>query len=133
MRLYELGRRRLAMRLPDVRDSIMRESRSWQLELFEAYQLAVEFREVLRLDPSCQELFEEYEKTCLDLERDVERVMRETTDRARGKARRSNNPTILNEARRVHATRGCGRLRRNIYEMIMQAQGAVVRFMQHVF
>ena len=133
MRLYELGRRRLAMRLPDVRDSIMREDRSWQLELFEAYQLAVEFRDVLRLDPSCQELFEEYEKTCLDLERDVDRVMRETTNRACGKARQSDNPTILDEARRVHATRGCGRLRQSVFEMIMKAQGAVAGLVQHVF
>lgn len=44
----EAGRRRLAMRLPHMRKLIMEARDPWQLELFEAYQMAVEARDSVR-------------------------------------------------------------------------------------
>ncbi|MFP3546726.1 hypothetical protein SB748_25070 [Rhizobium sp. SIMBA_035] len=78
MHRRELGRRRLAMRLPKVRSRIMHAAQPWQLELFEAYELAVEYRELMRINPSETGLFEEYCETCLDIERDVARFMTDT-------------------------------------------------------
>ena len=75
MHRRELGRRRLAMRLPKVRSRIMHAAHPWQLELFEAYELAVECRELMRINPSEAGLFEQYCETCLDIERDVTRAM----------------------------------------------------------
>lgn len=75
MRATELGRRYLAMRLPGVRGRIMQATHPWQPELFETYHVAAGFRETLRGEITQQELFDEYEQTCLEIERDVERAM----------------------------------------------------------
>jgi hypothetical protein len=73
----EVGRRRLAMRLPQMRSRIMSARRPWQLQMFEAYELAVETREFMRFNPSEEILFEEYVTACLEIERDVVRSMRD--------------------------------------------------------
>ncbi len=77
MNRCEAGRRRLALRLPQMRSRIMTAKLSWQLDLFEAYQMAVEARENMREDPATSGLFDEYVDTCLELERDVVRTLRE--------------------------------------------------------
>jgi hypothetical protein len=59
------------MRLPQIRDRILIAHHRWQLELFEAYEVAIETREVMRLNPSEADLFEEYSRVCLEIERDV--------------------------------------------------------------
>lgn len=48
----EAGRRRLAMRLPQMRKLIMEARDPWLLELFEAYQMAVEARDLFESDGS---------------------------------------------------------------------------------
>lgn len=48
-----------------------------QLELFEAYELAVETRDRVRMRPSEAELFEEYSSICLEIELDVVRRLSE--------------------------------------------------------
>ncbi len=78
----EQGRRRLAMRIPKLRSRIMDTVLPWHLDLFEAYELSIEFREVMRVSPSQEHLFEEYVRTCLDLEREVSRAMTENNSRA---------------------------------------------------
>jgi hypothetical protein len=78
----ELGRRRLALRLPKLRSRIMNTVLPWHLDLFEAYELSIEFREVMRVSPSQEDLFQEYVRTCLDLEREVARAITENNNRA---------------------------------------------------
>ncbi|MBY3366559.1 hypothetical protein [Rhizobium laguerreae] len=81
----EAGRRRLAMRLPQMRKLIMETRDPWQLELFEAYQLelfeayqmAVEARDAVRRHRFNSNLVREYDETCSEIERHVIRAMRE--------------------------------------------------------
>lgn len=77
MNRCEAGRRRLALRLPQMRTRIMAARLSWQLDLFEAYHLAVEARDEIRANSALAGLLDEYVETCLDLERDVIRMMHE--------------------------------------------------------
>ncbi|WP_168879297.1 hypothetical protein [Rhizobium sp. P28RR-XV] len=67
----EAGRRRLAMRLPQIRKLIMEARDRWQLELFEAYQVAVETRDALRGQPFNSDLVQECEETCSEIERHI--------------------------------------------------------------
>lgn len=71
----EAGRRRLAMRLPQLRKLIMESRDPSQLELFEAYQMAVEARDLVRGQPSSSKLIREYDQTCLEIEQHVIRAM----------------------------------------------------------
>ncbi|TBY08821.1 hypothetical protein [Rhizobium laguerreae] len=73
----EAGRRRLAMRLPQMRKLIMETRDPWQLELFEAYQMAVEARDAVRGHRFNSNLVREYDETCSEIERHVIRAMRE--------------------------------------------------------
>ncbi|AHF83582.1 hypothetical protein E0I74_07910 [Rhizobium laguerreae] len=73
----EAGRRRLAMRLPQMRKLIMETRDPWQLELFEAYQMAVEARDAVRRHRFNSNLVREYDETCSEIERHVIRAMRE--------------------------------------------------------
>ncbi|MBY5542346.1 hypothetical protein HFO60_20345 [Rhizobium leguminosarum] len=73
----EAGRRRLAMRLPQMRKLIMETLDPWQLELFEAYQMAVEARDAVRRQRFNPNLVREYDETCSEIERHVIRAMRE--------------------------------------------------------
>lgn len=73
----EAGRRRLAMRLPEIRKLIMEARDPWQLELFEAYQIAVEAREALRGQSSHAHQVREYDETCSEIEQDLIRTMSE--------------------------------------------------------
>jgi hypothetical protein len=73
----EAGRRRLAMRLPHMRTLIMAARDPLQLELFEAYQMAVEARDTLRGRPSNSNLVREYDETCFEIEQHVIRAMQE--------------------------------------------------------
>ncbi|MDV4159269.1 hypothetical protein ACCT14_22035 [Rhizobium brockwellii] len=73
----EAGRRRLAMRLPHMRTLIMAARDPLQLELFEAYQMAVEARDTLRGRPSNSKLVREYDETCFEIEQHVIRAMQE--------------------------------------------------------
>jgi hypothetical protein len=70
----EAGRRRLAMRLPQMRQLIMNAREPWQLEIFEAYQTVVEARESVRLQ-SLAGLVEEYDEACLEIEQHVVKAM----------------------------------------------------------
>lgn len=67
----EAGRRRLAMRLPQMRTLIMQARDPWQLELFEAYQMAVEARDRLRRRRFNLKLVREYDETCVEIEQHV--------------------------------------------------------------
>ena len=67
----EAGRRRLAMRLPQMRKLIMEARDPWLLELFEAYQMAVEARDSVRKRRFNPNLVLEYDETCLVIERHV--------------------------------------------------------------
>ncbi|MBY3036465.1 hypothetical protein [Rhizobium laguerreae] len=69
----EAGRRRL----PQLRKLIMETRDPWQLELFEAYQMAVEARDAVRRQRFNPNLVREYEETCSEIERHVIRAMRE--------------------------------------------------------
>ncbi len=71
----EAGRRRLAMRLPQMRNLIMEASDRWQLELFEAYQIAVETRDALRRQPFNSDLARECDETCSEIEQHIVRAM----------------------------------------------------------
>ncbi|MBX4953904.1 hypothetical protein [Rhizobium lentis] len=73
----EAGRRRLAMRLPQMRTLIMKARDPWQLELFEAYQMAVEARDRLRRRRFNLKLVREYDETCVEIEQHVVRAMHE--------------------------------------------------------
>ncbi|MBY5819547.1 hypothetical protein HFN60_28570 [Rhizobium leguminosarum] len=73
----EAGRRRLAMRLPQMRKLIMEARDPWQLELFEAYQMAVEARDAVRRRRFNPNLVLEYEETCSDIEQHVIRAIQE--------------------------------------------------------
>lgn len=75
----EAGRRRLAMRLPHLRQRILQARTPWQLELFEAYQVAVEARDSLREEPPTSDLLQEYDETCLEIEQHIIRAMHEPT------------------------------------------------------
>lgn len=92
LREQELGRRRLAMRLPKIRSRIMLAAAPWQLDLFEAYERAVSFREIMRLSPSQDDLFAEYAKTCLHIERDILCAMTEKNLRSEAGAARLDGP-----------------------------------------
>ncbi|PDT15833.1 hypothetical protein CO670_15145 [Rhizobium sp. J15] len=69
----EAGRRRLAMRLPQMRKLIMEARDPWQLELFEAYQKAVEARG----RSSDAELIREYDEICCEIEQHLVRALSE--------------------------------------------------------
>ncbi|RUM25102.1 hypothetical protein EFQ99_09955 [Rhizobium vallis] len=71
----EAGRRRLAMRLPQLRKLIMESRDPSQLELFEAYQMAIEARHLVRGQPSSSKLIREYDETCFEIERHVIRAL----------------------------------------------------------
>ncbi|MGZ2379788.1 hypothetical protein [Rhizobium brockwellii] len=73
----EAGRRRLAMRLPHMRTLIMAACDPLQLELFDAYQMAVEARDDVRRRRFNPNLVREYDETCLVIERHVIRAMQE--------------------------------------------------------
>lgn len=73
----EAGRRRLAMRLPQMRQRIMKAYEPWQLDLFEAYQMAVETRDFLRKQPFQSNLLWEYDEACLEIELHLTRAMHE--------------------------------------------------------
>ncbi|MGO6815036.1 hypothetical protein [Rhizobium leguminosarum] len=73
----EAGRRRLAMRLPHMRTLIMAACDPLQLELFEAYQMAVEARDSVRRRRFNPNLVREYDETCLEIEQHVIRAMQE--------------------------------------------------------
>ncbi|MGO8193143.1 hypothetical protein ACC786_14830 [Rhizobium ruizarguesonis] len=75
----EAGRRRLAMRLPHMRTLIMAACDRLQLELFEAYQMAVEARDALRGRQFNANLVREYDETCFEIERHVIRAIQETS------------------------------------------------------
>ncbi|MFB2567577.1 hypothetical protein [Rhizobium sp. IMFF44] len=71
----EAGRRRLAMRLPRMRNLIMEARDRWQLELFEAYEIAVETRDALRGEPFNSDLVQECDETCSEIEQHIVRAM----------------------------------------------------------
>ncbi|EJZ21220.1 hypothetical protein NE852_08755 [Rhizobium sp. Pop5] len=71
----EAGRKRLAMRLPQMRTLIMESRDPWQLELFEAYQMAAEARDLIRRQAFKQKLIREYDETCFEIEQHVIRAM----------------------------------------------------------
>lgn len=73
----EAGRRRLAMRLPQMRKLIMEARDPWQLELFEAYQTAVAARDSIRGRSSHANLVREYDETCHEIEQHLIRAMSE--------------------------------------------------------
>ena len=73
----EAGRRRLAMRLPHMRTPIMEAREPRQLELFEAYQMAVEARDRLRRRGFNLKLVREYDETCVEIEQHVIDAMHE--------------------------------------------------------
>lgn len=73
----EAGRRRLAMRLPYMRKLIMAARDPWLLELFEAYQMAVEARDSVRRRRFNPKLVLEHDETCLVIERHVIRAIEE--------------------------------------------------------
>jgi len=75
--LREAGRRRLAMRLPQMRKLIMEARNPRPLKLFEAYQAAVEARDSLRGQPFNSNLVREYDETCFEIEQHVIRAMHE--------------------------------------------------------
>jgi hypothetical protein len=80
------------MRLPNVRGAIMGASHPRQLELFEAYEFALECREIMRFNPSEQDLFDDYAKACLDIERDVCRAVSDARLSARMLRARLDDP-----------------------------------------
>ncbi|MBP2446232.1 hypothetical protein [Rhizobium leguminosarum] len=67
----EAGRRRLAMRLPEMRKLIMEARDPWQLQLFEAYQMAVEARDSVRRQGFNPNRVREYDEVCFEIERHV--------------------------------------------------------------
>ncbi|MBY5312534.1 hypothetical protein GR210_09875 [Rhizobium leguminosarum] len=73
----EAGRRRLAMRLPQIRKLIMAACDPLQLDLFEAYQMAVEARDTLRGQPFNSHLVRECDETCFEIEQHVIRAIQE--------------------------------------------------------
>ncbi|MBY5324505.1 hypothetical protein ACC713_14330 [Rhizobium johnstonii] len=73
----EAGRRRLAMRLPHMRKLIMAACDPLELELFEAYQMAVEARDAVRRRRFNPNLVREYDETCSDIEQHVIRAIQE--------------------------------------------------------
>jgi len=75
----EAGRRRLAMRLPQMRKLIMEARDQWLLELFEAYQMAVEARDSVRTRRFNPNLVQEYDETCLVIERHVIRAIEDAS------------------------------------------------------
>ncbi|AHG45034.1 hypothetical protein RLEG12_18090 [Rhizobium leguminosarum bv. trifolii CB782] len=75
----EAGRRRLAMRLPEMRKLIMEARDPWQLELFEAYQMAVEARDAVQRRRVSSKLVQEYDQTCFEIEKHVIRAILEST------------------------------------------------------
>ncbi|MFS8056081.1 hypothetical protein QD357_25135 [Rhizobium sp. BR 317] len=70
----EAGRRRLAMRLPEMRNLIMEARDPWQLELFEAYQAAVEARNALQGQSFKVDLARKYDETCSEIEKHIVRA-----------------------------------------------------------
>ncbi|ARM88040.1 hypothetical protein RHEC894_CH01726 [Rhizobium sp. CIAT894] len=91
----EAGRRRLAMRLPLMRTLIMEARDPWQLELFEAYQMAVEARDALRRRRPNSYMVREYDETCCEIEQHVIRAMRELSIGAAPHQRKSGKPSDL--------------------------------------
>ncbi len=77
MSRQELGRKRLAMRLPQMRARIMIARNPSQLALFEAYELAVETRDRISMIPAEAERFEEYSSICIEIEHDIVRRLSE--------------------------------------------------------
>ncbi|EJC72977.1 hypothetical protein RJJ65_33715 [Rhizobium hidalgonense] len=75
----EAGRRRLAMRLPEMRKLIMEARDPWQLELFEAYQMAVEARDAVQRRRVSSKLVQEHDETCFEIEKHVIRAIHEST------------------------------------------------------
>ncbi|EJC78967.1 hypothetical protein Rleg4DRAFT_0547 [Rhizobium leguminosarum bv. trifolii WSM2297] len=73
----EAGRRRLAMRLPEMRTLIMQARDPLQLELFEAYQMAVEARDAVQRRRVSSKLLQEYDETCFEIEKHVIRTIHE--------------------------------------------------------
>ncbi|KAA1176589.1 hypothetical protein FP026_27470 [Rhizobium tropici] len=73
----EAGRRRLAMRLPQMRNLIMEARDRWQLELFETYQVAVETRDALQGQPFNSDLVQECDETCSEIEQRIVRAVLE--------------------------------------------------------
>ncbi|KPH04905.1 hypothetical protein FHX14_002068 [Rhizobium sp. BK619] len=73
----EAGRRRLAMRLPEMRKLIMEARDPWQLQLFEAYQMAIEARDSVRKRRFDPKLVQEYDETCFEIEKHVIRAIHE--------------------------------------------------------
>ncbi|MBX5194357.1 hypothetical protein HJB82_03260 [Rhizobium sp. NZLR10] len=73
----EAGRRRLAMRLPEMRKLIMEARDPLQLELFEAYQMAVEARDAVRRRGFNSHRVREYDEVCVEIERHVISAMHE--------------------------------------------------------
>ncbi|MGR9245740.1 hypothetical protein [Rhizobium leguminosarum] len=71
----EAGRRRLAMRLPQMRKLIMAACDPLQLELFEAYQMAVEARDAVQRQRFNPNLVREYNETCFEIEQHVIRAI----------------------------------------------------------
>ena len=73
----EAGRRRLAMRLPEMRKLIMETRDPWQLQLFEAYQMDVEALDAVRRRGFDWKLVLEYDETCFEIEKHVSRAIHE--------------------------------------------------------
>ncbi|RFB96506.1 hypothetical protein B5K08_09045 [Rhizobium leguminosarum bv. trifolii] len=73
----EAGRRRLAMRLPEMRKLIMEARDPWQLQLFEAYQMAIEARDCVRKQHFDPKRVQEYDETCFEIEKHVIRAIHE--------------------------------------------------------
>ncbi|PDS72853.1 hypothetical protein [Rhizobium sp. L43] len=65
------------MRLPLMRTLIMEARGPWQLELFEAYQMAVEARDAVQRRKVHTNILREYDETCFEIEQHVIRAIQE--------------------------------------------------------
>jgi hypothetical protein len=65
------------MRLPEMRKLIMEARDPLQLELFEAYQMAVEARDAVRRQGFNSHRVREYDEVCVEIERHVISAMHE--------------------------------------------------------
>lgn len=68
----ERGRRKLMLRLPDIRHHLAGITSETLSEMFEAYDLAVDALDRFRTQrPSEDRLITEYEQLCLEIEQEV--------------------------------------------------------------
>ncbi|EJZ20237.1 hypothetical protein NE852_27040 (plasmid) [Rhizobium sp. Pop5] len=68
----ERGRRKLMLRLPDIRHLLVAMTNETLGEMFEAYDLAVDALERFRIQrPREDKLVKEYEQLCYEIEQEV--------------------------------------------------------------